>query len=294
MTIKLLIFAGLVLISVLVAEATFRLVWPRKWRGLSSLLVRSILRSLLISPALFDEGFRGVIVPFALGLIWGLDGWVLQVSTAIWGVVVITLLAAEFRQRHHGGFAACALPHDVGSVKPSAAKGYPFSTPVVVAVLVALPFAVVLASGAVNGARDRRVGGSFGSSVSAMDNDPSDTVVNEVFLDGTWLGDATGGGGIVMSGISLPQTWRPGLTATVKWQRCNRAAQNQNVSEDHACRWTEKVVAIHPYVHVGATWLHILPGEQVLIIPSMLGPGHPDYPGPDFPVKNHFRLDNRE
>jgi hypothetical protein len=123
--------------------------------------------------------------------------------------------------------------------------------------------------------------GSFGSSVTAMDHDPSDTFVRTVYVNGRWVGEASGGGGIVLGGVSLPNRWRPGLTAVVKWERCEPYGKN--------CRWTEKVVPIHQYDEVGRTWLHLLPGDGVLIIPSMLGPGHPDYPGPDLPTKDFFR-----
>jgi len=130
--------------------------------------------------------------------------------------------------------------------------------------------------------------GTFASSVTAMDHDPSDTFVRNVYVDGTWVGVASGGGGIVLGGISLPRRWRPGLTAVVRWERCDRFDRNNPVPDEKACRWTEKVVPIHRYEDVGGTWLHILEHDRVLIIPSMLGPGHPDYPGPDFPAKDFF------
>ncbi|MDR0183171.1 DUF3304 domain-containing protein [Lysobacter arvi] len=128
--------------------------------------------------------------------------------------------------------------------------------------------------------------GSFGSSVSAMDHDPSDTFVRNVYVNGKWVGEASGGGGIVAGGISLPNRWRPGLTAVVKWERCEPYGKN--------CRWTEKVVPIQKYDEVGHTDLHILEGGQVLIIPTMLDPQHPDYPGPGYPTKDFFRNTGKE
>jgi hypothetical protein len=136
--------------------------------------------------------------------------------------------------------------------------------------------------------------GSFGSSVTAMDHDPSDTFVRTVYVDGRWVGSAGTGGSIVLGGIVLPNRWRPGLTAVVKWERCDRFDEKRPVPDEQACRWTEKIVPIHRYDAVGATWLHILPGDHVLIIPSMLGPGHPDYPGPDLPTKDFFRNTGRD
>jgi len=129
---------------------------------------------------------------------------------------------------------------------------------------------------------------TFGSSVTAMDHDPSDTYVPNVYVNGTWVGEGGRGGKTVLGGISLPYAWHPGLTAVVKWERCDRFDPKHPVPDEQACRWTEKVVPIHQYDEVGRTWLHILSDEQVLIIPSMLAPGHPDYPGPDLPTKDFF------
>jgi hypothetical protein len=126
---------------------------------------------------------------------------------------------------------------------------------------------------------------TFGSSVTAMDHDPSDTFVRNVFVDGTWVGEGGRGGKTVLGGISLPYRWRPGLTAVVRWERCEPYGKN--------CRWTEKVVPIHKYERVGGTWLHLLPDNEVLIIPSMVGPGHPAYPGPDLPTKDFFRMPSK-
>jgi hypothetical protein len=131
---------------------------------------------------------------------------------------------------------------------------------------------------------------TFGSSVTAMDHDPSDTFVRNVFVDGTWVGEASMGGGIVAGGISLPYRWRPGLTAVVRWERCDRFDRNHPVPDEEACRWTEKVVPIQKYDDVGRTWLHLLPDDQVRIIPSMLAPNHPAYPGPGYPTKDFFHM----
>ena len=130
--------------------------------------------------------------------------------------------------------------------------------------------------------------GTFASSVTAMDHDPSDTFVRNVYVDGTWVGEASGGGGIVLGGISLPRRWHPGLTAVVRWERCDRFDRNNPVPDEKACRWTEKVVSIQRYDEVGHTDLHLLENDRVLIIPTMLDPEHPDYPGPGYPTKDFF------
>lgn len=126
----------------------------------------------------------------------------------------------------------------------------------------------------------------FGSTIDPMDHEPTDTFVRSVSINGYWIGSAGQGGGAVAGGIVLPLKWRPGLTIVVKWERCDRFDRKNPVPDSEACHWKEKTVLIHPYSEVGMTHLHILDGEEVLIIPSMLGPGHKDYPGPDLPQKN--------
>ncbi|NZA28500.1 DUF3304 domain-containing protein [Luteimonas sp. SJ-92] len=120
----------------------------------------------------------------------------------------------------------------------------------------------------------------FGTSVTAMDHDPSDTLVRSVTVDGAWAGPA-GTGGSTVCCVSLPVRWHEGLQATVRWERCEPYGEN--------CRWHEKAVPIHPYTEVGRVWLHIVNDDEVAIIPSMLAPDHPDYPGPGYPEKDFFR-----
>jgi hypothetical protein len=121
----------------------------------------------------------------------------------------------------------------------------------------------------------------FGTTVTAMDHLPTDTFVRKVYIDGRGVGSAGQGGSMSASGVMLPVKWHPGLTARVKWQRCEPYGKN--------CKWHELDVPVHEYTAVGNTWVHILDDEHVLIIPSMLGPGHPDYPGPDIPEKNFVK-----
>ena len=54
-------------------------------------------------------------------------------------------------------------------------------------------------------------------------------------------------------------------------------------------RLIEKVVPIQKYDEVGQTDPHILSGDRVLIVPTMIDPRHPDYPGPGYPTKDFFR-----
>jgi hypothetical protein len=127
---------------------------------------------------------------------------------------------------------------------------------------------------------------SFGSSVTPMDHEPSDTFVRPVYVNGSWVGAAGTGGSTVAGALSLPAPWHPGLTVRVKWRRCFRFDKANPVPDSEACKWSEKNVLVHPYDHTGSAHLHILENDDVLIIPSMMFPRHPDYPGPGLPTKN--------
>lgn len=121
----------------------------------------------------------------------------------------------------------------------------------------------------------------FGSSVIPMDHDMSDTFVRPVFLNGRGVGAAGTGGSTVAGALSLPAPWHPGLSVQVKWRRCQPYGKN--------CQWKERDVLVHPYDHAGGSHLHIMENDDVLIIPSMLTPRHPDYPGPSYPKKNFHK-----
>ena len=128
-----------------------------------------------------------------------------------------------------------------------------------------------------------RVGGSL----TSMDYEPTDTFVRPVYVNGLGGDSAGTGGSTVLSAISLPQRWHPGLTVNVRWRRCARGTfYIPGVPQNEGCRWVEKDVPVHPYTYVGRTWLHIFADDEVLVIPSMKGPNHPDYPGAESPYKS--------
>jgi hypothetical protein len=126
----------------------------------------------------------------------------------------------------------------------------------------------------------------FGTAVTPMDYEKSDTYVQPVYVNGGGVGEAGTGGSTTYGALSLPAIWHPGLTVRVKWRRCEAFYRDNPKSESEACHWTEKDVLVHPYDHSGGTNLHILENDDVLIIPTMLAPNHPDYPGPGYPEKN--------
>ena len=129
----------------------------------------------------------------------------------------------------------------------------------------------------------------IGVGVTPMDHDPSDTFVRNTVINGYNVGSA-GTGGSTVCCIALPLRWRPGLTATVKWERCKRNDPINPRPASEVCTWHEKTVEVTEYGRdgMGRVWLHILPQDEVHVIPSGLAPSHPDYPGPGFPKKNFF------
>jgi hypothetical protein len=83
--------------------------------------------------------------------------------------------------------------------------------------------------------------------------------------------------------MSYPGQWRPGLVATVRW---TTSSSDPKATGDEAVgKWHEKVVPIDPYKQPGTTLnVHFLPKGEVRLVISSMGAGHPDYPGPDYPV----------
>ena len=109
--------------------------------------------------------------------------------------------------------------------------------------------------------------------------------VHQYYLDGAWGGNsfAYGGGGKFVCCIGVPEKWRPGLTATVRWTTsASRASKKPYTGET----WHEQVVEIEPYDKVGNTMnTHFLPDNKIRLIVSNFSSGYPNYPGPAYPEK---------
>ncbi|SEQ24437.1 Protein of unknown function [Pseudomonas sp. NFACC02] len=127
-----------------------------------------------------------------------------------------------------------------------------------------------------------------GTAVTPMDHEISDTFVRPVYVNGGGVGAASTGGSTTYGALGLPAIWHPGLTVRVKWRRCEAFYKENPKPDSEACHWTEKDVLVHPYDQSGETNLHFLENDDVLIIPSILAPNNPDYPGPGFPEKNFY------
>ena len=95
---------------------------------------------------------------------------------------------------------------------------------------------------------------------------------------------AYGGGGSFSCCIIYPATWRPALVAKVRW---TTSSSDPNATGDGATeKWHELNVPIERYVEPGTTLnVHFLPDGKVRLVISSKSAGHPQYEGPEAPVK---------
>jgi len=93
---------------------------------------------------------------------------------------------------------------------------------------------------------------------------------------------AYGGGGKFTCCIGVPGEWQPGMMATVRWTTsASRKSKKPYTGET----WHEEQVTIEPYGKEATTLgVHFLPLGKVRLIISRMAAGHPDYPGPAYPV----------
>jgi len=126
--------------------------------------------------------------------------------------------------------------------------------------------------------------GKATASITSYNHTPD--YIHQFYVDGTWGGNsfAYGGGGSFVCCLVYPKTWRPGLTAKVKW---TTSSSDPNAEGDAAKEhWHEAVVPIERYVEEADTLnVHFLPEGKVRLIISSKGPGQRSYPGPSYPVK---------
>jgi Protein of unknown function (DUF3304) len=120
--------------------------------------------------------------------------------------------------------------------------------------------------------------------LSAYNHTPD--YIHQYYVDGQGGGNsrAYGGGGSFVCCIAYPKTWRPNLTAQVRW---TTSSSDPNATGEAATeKWHEKKVAIDKYLEPGTTLnVHFLPKGEVRLVISSKGAGHPDYPGPAAPEK---------
>ncbi|MEF3062574.1 DUF3304 domain-containing protein [Ralstonia solanacearum] len=120
------------------------------------------------------------------------------------------------------------------------------------------------------------------ASITSYNHTPD--YIHQFYVDDAGGGNsfAYGGGGSFVCCVIYPTVWYPGLKATVKW---TTSSSDPNATGDAAQEhWHEAVVPIEKYTEPGTLNVHFLPGGKVRLIISNMGAGHPNYPGPDYPV----------
>ncbi|MBM2885248.1 DUF3304 domain-containing protein [Chromobacterium phragmitis] len=99
--------------------------------------------------------------------------------------------------------------------------------------------------------------------------------------------DAMGGGGKDVCCVTVPKTWRPGLTVKIGWEQGGhflRDADGNFVMRNGDKvfidgRWKFRTVPIPEYTAKQRQHfdIHFLPGDQVMVKLSDILPWHPDY-----------------
>ena len=105
-------------------------------------------------------------------------------------------------------------------------------------------------------------------------------------VNGEWgsnISPGSGGRSIVCC-VEIPKKWKPGLSATVKWERtdCRNDEKRCPKRIEDVDKWPmlhlTKEVPVEPYDRPYTTYVVFLPGDEVKIYVSTTGPDHPDHP----------------
>lgn len=109
--------------------------------------------------------------------------------------------------------------------------------------------------------------------------------VSEFYVNGYYSSNVgrEGGGGAAMCCISLPITWRPGLTAEVRWQVGDWSQENRSEIErgnSDSVRWKNYIaqVPVEKYRQAGILWVHFFSDGRVRVVSSELPPENPMHP----------------
>lgn len=107
--------------------------------------------------------------------------------------------------------------------------------------------------------------------------------------EGGILNASAHGGGGRMCCVILPKRWRPGLTATIKWQEDDIPIFNPDgtrkvidgVPATKESPWKERTLEVPKYEgELGTFFIHIFPGDEVKVLMNIYGAGNPQHPLP--------------
>lgn len=112
-----------------------------------------------------------------------------------------------------------------------------------------------------------------------------DYSVEDVYVNGQWSGDAgRGGGGGYVCCVMLPEVWRPGLVAKIKWRVLDWRQENtdetkvgvlKSIVEDGNYAATAPV---EYYAEPGDLYVHFFPQGKVRVVASLYSPSGREHP----------------
>ncbi|MDF3837643.1 DUF3304 domain-containing protein [Cupriavidus basilensis] len=105
----------------------------------------------------------------------------------------------------------------------------------------------------------------------------TDDYIDEVYVNSSWAGGMvkhSGGGGA--GSAQVPRQWDPNYKLTVHWRTEPLYLKNPDA-------FFERELATQPYQvdqrgRMTYLWVTFFPGGEVKLFPTLVGPGHPDFP----------------
>jgi len=134
---------------------------------------------------------------------------------------------------------------------------------------------VTAASAPTNGKRTRADDAMIPLAIVGIDHLADHVSVQNFWVDG-YSGGRAGKGGASVCCASVPKTWKPGLTAKVRWEVFNWRDWE---SDEYTV-----VVPVEQYGDLDQLYVHFLADGSVRVVPSLEGPLSPTYPGPHDPI----------
>ncbi|QCO67873.2 DUF3304 domain-containing protein [Luteimonas yindakuii] len=119
----------------------------------------------------------------------------------------------------------------------------------------------------------------IGVAITGIDHLADHLSVQEFSVDGYNAAQAGKGGRSVCCAM-VPAQWRPDMRVLVEWVEQNW--------RDCSYRRRQREVTVAPYEEAGRLWVHFLADDSMQLVVSNVGPGNPEYLGPDDPIPRKF------
>jgi hypothetical protein len=126
----------------------------------------------------------------------------------------------------------------------------------------------------------------IGVSFSGVQHMGSRYAVSGFYVDGGYGSNiGRGGGGGMICCVALPEKWRPGMTAEIRWNVLHWSDNapihlDPSTPEivDDAGTYRAAKVPVEKYDEPGMLWVHFFPGGLVRVVVSNVGPQNDEYP----------------